>query len=60
MLVIPSERRWMVFDEAAMPLARMTTGPLDDILEFGDDYMLVRERNELDVESVAMYSIERE
>lgn len=60
MLVIASERGWMVFDDAAMPLARITTEPLDDILEFGDDYLLVRERNELDVERVALYRIERE
>ena len=60
MLVIADERRWIIFDDTAMPLARMTTGPLDDILEFGDDYLLVRERNELDIERVALFRIERE
>ena len=59
-LVIPQEWRWTIFDENGLPLARMTTGASDDILEIGDDYMLVRERDDMDVESVGMYRIERE
>ena len=57
-LVNTEELRWTILDENAFPLARMTTGPLDDILEIGDDYMLLRERDEMDVERVAMYRIE--
>ncbi|MCY4571725.1 MAG: hypothetical protein OXF01_02895 [Gemmatimonadetes bacterium] len=58
-LVNTEELRWTILDENAFPLARMTTGPSDDILEIGDDYMLLRERDEMDVERVAMYRIER-
>jgi len=43
-----------------VPGTLLKTGPLDDILEFGDDYLLVRERDELDVERVALFRIERE
>lgn len=60
LLVIPDERRWTVFDDSAVPVARMTTGPADDILEIGDDYLLVRQRDDLDVERVALFRIERE
>ena len=58
-LVVPQEWRWTIIDENGLPLARMTTGPSDDILEIGDDYMLLRERDDMDVESMAMYRIER-
>lgn len=58
-LVVPKEWRWTIIDENGLPLARMTTGPSDDILEIGDDYMLLRERDDMDVESMAMYRIER-
>ena len=57
-LVNTEELRWTILDENAFPLARMTTGPSDDILEIGADYMLLRERDEMDVERVAMYRIE--
>ena len=60
LLVIPDERRWTVFDDSAVPVARMTTGPADDILEIGDDYLLVRQRDDLGVERVALFRIERE
>lgn len=59
-LVVPQEWRWTIFDENGLPLGRMSTGPSEDILEIGDDYMLLRERDDMDVESVAMYRIERE
>lgn len=59
MLVKTEKMNWTIFDENALPLARMTTGPARDILEIGDNYMLLRERDELDVERVAMYWIER-
>ncbi len=59
-LLVNTERlNWTIFDENALPLARMTTGPAGDILEIGDNYMLLRERDEMDVERVAMYWIER-
>lgn len=51
--------RWTVFDEEGMPLARAVTGPSDDILEIGESHVLVRERDELDVEHLAVYGIGR-
>lgn len=49
--------RWTIFDEDGLPLARAVTGPSGDILEIGEDYMLVREKDEVDAERVAVYGI---
>jgi len=51
--------RWTIFGEDGMPLARAVTGPSSDILEIGEDYVLVRDKDELDVEHLAVYGIGR-
>ena len=51
--------RWTIFGNDGLPLARAVTGPSGDILEIGEDYILVRERDELDVEYLAVYGISR-
>lgn len=58
-LVIVDELRWTIFDENLLPVAHMTTGPSGNILEMGDDYVLLVERDEMDVQRVAMYRIEQ-
>ena len=58
-LLVPDTTWWTVFDEDALPLARVATGRSDNILELGEDHILLRETDEMDVQRVAMY-IERE
>lgn len=60
LLLVPDTTWWTVFDEKALPLARIATGRSDDILELGEDHVLLRETDEMDVQRVAMYRIERE
>ncbi|MYA10582.1 MAG: hypothetical protein F4087_04685 [Gemmatimonadetes bacterium] len=59
-LLLPDTIWWTVFDRDALPLARMATGRSDNILELGEDHVLLRETDEMDVQRVAMYRIERE
>ena len=59
-LLVPDTTWWTVFDQTALPLARVATGRSDNILEFGEDHILLRETDEMDVQRVAMYRIERE
>ena len=58
-LVTRASWRWTIFGEDGLPLARAVTGPSGEILEIGEDYVLVREKNELDVEHLAVYGIGR-
>ena len=58
-LVTREEWQWTIFDENVLPLARISTVPSGDILDIGEDYILLRERDDMDVERVAMYGIER-
>ena len=51
--------RWTILDEDGLPLARAVTGPSGDILEIGEDHVLVREKDEMDAERVAVYGISR-
>ena len=60
LLLVPDTTWWTVFDENALPLARIATGRSDNILELGEDHVLLRETDEMDVQRVAMYRIERE
>ena len=59
-LLVPDTTWWTVFDQNALPLARVATGRSDNILELGEDHILLRETDEMDVQRVAMYRIERE
>ncbi len=59
-LLVPDSTWWTVFDRDALPLARVATGRSDNILELGEDHVLLRETDEMDVQRVAMYRIERE
>ena len=59
-LLVPDTTWWTVFDEDALPLARVATGRSDNILELGEDHILLRETDEMDVQRVAMYGIVRE
>ena len=59
-LLVPDTTWWTVFDQDALPLARVATGRSDNILELGEDHILLRETDEMDVQRVAMYRIERE
>ena len=59
-LLVPDTTWWTVFDEDALPLARVATGRSDNILELGENHILLRETDEMDVQRVAMYRIERE
>lgn len=58
-LLVPDTTWWTVFDQDALPLARVATGRSDNILELGEDHILLRETDEMDVQRVAMYRIER-
>ncbi|MDE2875455.1 MAG: hypothetical protein OXU69_04755 [Gemmatimonadota bacterium] len=49
--------QWTIFGEDGLPLARAASGPSGDILELGQDYVLVRERDDMDAERVALYGI---
>ena len=59
-LLVPDTTWWTVFDQNALPLARVATGRSDNILELGEDHVLLRETDEMGVQRVAMYRIERE
>ncbi|MCY4572162.1 MAG: hypothetical protein OXF01_05115, partial [Gemmatimonadetes bacterium] len=59
-LLVPDTTWWTVFDQDALPLARVATGRSDNILELGEDHILLRETDEMDVQRVAMYRIERD
>ncbi len=59
-LLLPDTIWWTVFDRDALPLARVATGRSDNILELGEDHVLLRETDEMDVQRVAMFRIERE
>lgn len=50
---------WTVFGADGEPLARIEGGAPGIILEAGEDYVLVRATDELGVEQVRMYAIER-
>lgn len=50
---------WTVFGSDGQPLARIEGGAPGSILEAGEDYVLVRATDELGVEQVRMYAIER-
>jgi len=49
---------WTVIDRTGVPLARISTGRPHDLLEIGEDYVLVREIDEMHVGRVAMYRFE--
>ena len=48
---------WTVFDDEGVPMARVIGAPSEDVLEIGGDYLLVRRRDALDVESVALLEL---
>jgi hypothetical protein len=50
---------WTVLRRDGTPIARVSGGPSGEILEAGEDYVLMREADELGVEYVRMYRLER-
>jgi hypothetical protein len=49
--------RWLVFDADGRIECRVVAPAFDAVLEFGADYLLVKNPNELDVERVELYSL---
>lgn len=50
---------WHAFDADGTYLARLELPPGMDVLEFGESRILVRARDEMDVERVRLYGLER-
>lgn len=53
-----ASREWHIYDLAGEPVARVRVPAAVDILEIGDDYLLVRARDELDVEYVRKHALD--
>lgn len=53
----PDTHEWLAFDAEGRFQCRATIPAFDEILEFGEDYLLVKDRDELGVERVFQYSL---
>lgn len=53
----PEPHEWLAFDSEGRFQCRATIPAFDEILEFGEDYLLVKDRDELGVERVFQYSL---
>lgn len=54
-----SERTWTVFDPSGRAIGRVVTPAGARVLEVGADYVLTLTRDEMDVESVQVYQLDR-
>jgi hypothetical protein len=58
--VVDSEgAEWIVLDHQGQTVARVQTPPGVMVLEIGSDYIVGLSRDELDVESVSLYRLQR-
>jgi hypothetical protein len=58
--VVDSEgAEWIVLDDQGQTVARVQTPPGVMVLEIGSDYIVGLSRDELDVESVSLYRLQR-
>lgn len=53
----PEPQRWLAFADDGRFLCRTTMPAFDEILEFGADYLLIEDRDELGVERVYQYPL---
>jgi hypothetical protein len=58
-VVDPEGADWIVLDQQGRTVARVRTPPGVMVLEIGSDYILGLSRDELDVESVSLYRLQR-
>jgi hypothetical protein len=58
-VVDPEGAEWIVLDHDGQTVARVRTPPGVMVLEIGSDYILGLSRDELDVESVSLYRLQR-
>jgi hypothetical protein len=56
---IPRPRHWFVFDPGGRYLGRVETPTGLDVHQIGDDFVLGRWRDELDIEYILMYRLEK-